>query len=382
MDFHHANPEHLTMPLSFAEADKLFRDNKLNQLSEDPWGTRYLKLYSLKRTKKLDGLFAAAGIRKPDVAPHELLKSAFEANIPIRTVEAFIRDVYRIERAERQAREPGILKQLYRVQEFNWGGLHQNRLEKTIVDNYVKKITGYEALCACIENELLKSMRGYVICSWYNHWTSIIIEDIIKDHPSVLPAVGLVKKVDFFVNDVPFDLKVTYLPEEYLSGKRKEARLRPELTLLKREAKQNRIPIDDSLANAALVQDLWIKVSDAPTPPCKALIAELTTFRNELVTRIEENPTELIRWLYQNQGERRFDASNRLFLVLVDQRNYFESWKLKRAKALMEEKIGKYLDECGNAPGRRIDFTWKGDRYSAVSDLVVVRQTPVELQVA
>jgi len=27
----------------------------------------------------------------------------------------------------------------------------------------------YEALCRCVENELLTSMRGYVICSWYNH---------------------------------------------------------------------------------------------------------------------------------------------------------------------------------------------------------------------
>jgi hypothetical protein len=223
-------------------------------------------------------------------------------------------------------------------------------------------------------------MRGYVICSWYNHWTSIIIEDIFKDHPNVLPAVGLVKKIDFFVKDVPFDLKVTYLPEQYLSDKRKEAGLRPELTLLKQNARQNRLPIDGSLAESALVQDLWVKVSDHPAPACKALIAELTSFRNELVARIEANPNELIRWLYEFQGERRFDASNRLYLVLVDQRNYFESWKLKRAKALMEEKIGKYLDECGNAPGRRIHFTWEGEQYSAVSDLVLVRQTPVEVR--
>ena len=225
-------------------------------------------------------------------------------------------------------------------------------------------------------------MRGYVICSWYNHWTSIIIEDIFKDHPNVLPAVGLVKKIDFFVKDVPFDLKVTHLPEEYLSDKRREAGFRPELTLLKREAKRNGLPIDDSLAGSAFAQDLWVKVSDHPAPACKALIAELATFRNELVARIEENPNELNRWLYENQEERLFDASNRLYLVLVDQRNYFESWKLKRAKDLIKEKIGKYLDERGNAAGRQINFTWKGEHYSAVSDLVVVRKPPVEVRAA
>ncbi len=307
-----------------------------------------------------------------------MFKAAYQDNIPTATVEAFIREIYRGERAERQGRERNLLNQLYRVQEFNWGGLHQNSLEKTIVDNYVKRITDYEALCRCIENELLVSMRGYVICSWYNHWTSSIIEDIFKDHNNVLPAVGLVKKIDFFVKDVPFDLKVTYLPEEYLADKRREADLRPELTLLKQNARQNGLPIDNSLGNAALVQDLWLKVSDHPAATCKTLVAELAAFRNDVVTQIEQDPSELIQWLYENQGERRFDASNRLFLVLVDQRNYFESWKLKRAKALMQAKIGQYLDASGNAPGRRIQFTWEEEQYSTVSDVIVVRQTPLK----
>jgi hypothetical protein len=370
------------MPLTFDQADKLFKDNKLNEISADPSGKRYLKLRSLNRKENLEGLFAAAEIEKPDAGSRALFKLAFQADIPIPTIEAFIRNIYQGERAERQGRETDLLNQLYRVQDFNWGGLHQNSLEKTIVDNYVKKITSYEALCASIENELLTSMRGYVICSWYNHWTSIIIEDIFKDHPNVLPAVGLIKKIDFFIRDVPFDLKVTYLPEEYLADKRQEAGLRPELTLLKQRARQNGLPIDGDLAKSALLQDLWAKVSDHPAPACKSLVAELTTFRNELVTRIEASPSELIQWLYEHQGERRFDASNRLFLVLVDQRNYFDSWKLKRAKALMEEKIGNYLDGCGAAPGRRINFTWEGEQYSTVSDVVVVRQTPVEAPVA
>jgi hypothetical protein len=317
------------MPLTFEQADKLFKDNKLNEISSDLTGKRYLKLRSLNRKENLEGLFAAAEIQKPDVGSRELFKLAFQADIPIPTVEAFIRSIYHEERARRQLKETDLLNQLYRVQEFNWGGLHQNSLEKTIVDNYVKKITDYEALCASIENELLISMRGYVICSWYNHWTSIIIEDIFKDHPNVLPAVGLVKKIDFFVRDVPFDLKVTYLPEEYLADKRQEAGLRPELTLLKQMARQNGLPIDEDLSKSALVQDLWAKVNDHPAHACKTLIVELISFRNELVTSIEATPNELIKWLYEHQGERRFDASNRLFLVMVDQRNYFDSWKLK-----------------------------------------------------
>ena len=363
------------MPLTFAEADRLFRSNQINRLSEDADGQRFLKLRSLNRTENLQGLFRVAEISQPEIGSRQLFEAAYNANIPTATVEALIRQTYRAERQARRAREPQLIDQLYRVAEFNWGGLHQNGLEKTIVDKYVKKITDYEDLCRCVENELLVSMRGYVICSWYNHWTSIIIEDIFKDHENVLPAVGLVKKIDFFVQNVPYDLKVTYLPEEYLSDKRRQAGNRRELTLLKQVARQQELPIPEDLSDSALVQDLWAKVADHPAASCRELITELTKFRNDLVAAIEDDPLELIRWLYEHQGERRFDASNRLFLVLVDQRNYFESWKLKRAKPLMEAAINEHLNNCG--PGHQVTFTWQGDEYKAVSDLIVVRQTPV-----
>lgn len=363
------------MPLTFAQADALFRQDKLNELIADGEGRRFLKLRSLNRTEYLERLFQSAGMTRPDVGSRQLFGAAFNVGINTAAIEACARDIYREEREQRRANEAELVNQLYRVQEFNWGGLHQNSLEKTIVDNYVKKITDYETLCRCVENELLTSMRGYVVCSWYNHWTSIIIEDLFKDHPNVLPAVGLVKKIDFFVRDTPFDLKVTYLPEGYLSEKRKAANQRPELTLLKRASRENGLPIAADLADAALLQDLWAKVSDHPSDECKQLVAGFQDFRNALVVEIEQNPTDLIRWLYENQGERRFDASNRLFLVLVDQRNYFDSWKLKRAKPLMEAKIRAYLDGCGGSPGRRIEFDWKAERYSTVSDVLVVRHS-------
>ena len=211
------------MPLSFTQAVSLFKEDKLNELCADADGKRFLKIRSLSRTEHLERLFQVAGVAQPDVGSRQLFEAAFNAGINTATIEACVREIYREERERRLGNEAELLNQLYRVQEFNWGGLHQNSLEKTIVDNYVKKITDYEALCRCVENELLTSLRGYVLCSWYNHWTSIIIEDIFKDHASVLPAVGLVKKIDFFVRDVPFDLKVTYLPEGYLSEKRKAA---------------------------------------------------------------------------------------------------------------------------------------------------------------
>ena len=91
-------------------------------------------------------------------------------------------------------------------------------------------------------------MRGYVQCSWYNHWTSIIIEDIFKDQQGVTPAVGKIKKIDFFIDEVPFDLKVTYLPEGFIRDQRREHGYRPEITLLKKEARQNNILVDKNMA--------------------------------------------------------------------------------------------------------------------------------------
>lgn len=363
------------MSMNFAQADALFRQDRFDKLVADAEGRRFLKLRSLSRREHLEQLFLMAGIACPDVSSRQMLEAAFHnASIHITMIEECARHIYRQEREQRRANEAELLNQLYRVQEFNWGGLHQNSLEKTIVNNYVKRITDYEVLYRCIENELLTSMRGYVVCSWYNHWTSIIIEDIFKDHPNVLPAVGLIKKIDFFIGDTPFDLKVTYLPEGYLSEKRRAAEQRPELTLLKAAARQAGLPIARDLAPAALLQDLWIKVSDHPSDACRQLITKLREFRDQIINHIKRDPTDLIRWLYENQGTRRFDASNRLFLVLVDQRNYFESWKLKRAKSLLEKEIRAYLDACRTRAGRQIEFQWEDQRYSTTSDVIVCRK--------
>ncbi len=365
------------MPLTFAEATRLFQQDDIRALAADPDGLRFLRLRSLSRQDHLQRLYRTAGLESPALGVNQLFRQAYEDIRDQEVIQRCIKELYEEGRAVRRAEEPALIDQLYRLQEFNWGGLHQNSLEKTIVDNYVKRIRGYEELCLAVENELLTSLRGYVLCSWYNHWSSIIIEDIFRDHPSVLPAVGLIKKIDFFVWDTPFDLKVTYLPEGYLSEKRRDAGLRPELTLLKQVARQHRVPFTQDLPSSQLLPDLWRKIEDHPSASCKATIHALREFRNELLENIVRDPDELIKWLYEQQGVRRFDASNRLFLILVDQRNYFESWKLKRAKPLLEATISNYLDAVGRNPGRAIRFNWlDGNSYEVTADLIVVRHNP------
>tara|TARA_B110001452_G_scaffold132362_1_gene110007 strand:- start:345 stop:893 length:549 start_codon:yes stop_codon:yes gene_type:complete len=111
-----------------------------------------------------------------------------------------------------------------------------------------------------IEGSLLTSLRGYTLNSWYNHWNSILIEDLFKDHEAILPTVGLVKKIDFFINDVPFDLKVTYFPEQLLKDKLKDIGYGNELTNLKRICRALEIHIPNDLKDKALKLHLYNRV--------------------------------------------------------------------------------------------------------------------------
>ena len=359
--------------MDFDTAKALFSDDRIRELAESDDGLRFLKLRSLSRREHLEALFEVASITPQVSLAQGMFREAFETiAVDEEIIDQTISQIYASEREERRAKEPELVNQLYRLDVFDWGGLHQNSLEKTIVDNYVKKIRDYDHLSQSIENELHNSMRGYVLCSWYNHWTSILIEDIFRDHATVLPAVGLIKKIDFFINGVPFDLKVTYFPEGFIKDCRRENNRRPELTLLRQWARRNRVPFSTDLPDSRLLSDLWKKASDDPSDDGQQLLVELITFRQRLIQDVQADPSNLIRWLYENQGVRRFDASNRLFLVLIDSSNFFESWKLKRAKPLLDSEITRFLDNGSSSPGKSLKFTWEGSTYTVVSDAIIV----------
>ena len=245
------------MPLTFDAANNQYKADAITELSETKDGRRFLLLRSLSRTQHLQSLATTWDVDVSSTGNRELFRTLYDSSVSIDQIKNSLKSIFQIERKIRATNEAALINELYKMKEFYWGGLHQNSLEKTIVDNYVKKIQSYEDLNARIDNELFESMKGYVRCSWYNHWTSIIIEDIFKAHHNVLPAVGLVKKIDFFVHDVPFDLKVTYLPEGYVKDHRKEQKLRPELTLLKQAARARSLAIDTELSDADLLESIF-----------------------------------------------------------------------------------------------------------------------------
>ena len=359
--------------LDFSTAVSMFENDNIHELSATDEGMRFLKLRSLKRKEILDFLISKFEIKIGNIRLiDEKFRIIFESDLQLEDINTVIQELFEKERKTRRNNEPHLISELYKVQSFEWGSLHQNSLEATIVNRYVKKIATYEALHDAIEGDLHNSLRSYVLASWYNNWTSIIIEDIFKEHANVVPAIGQIKKIDFFVHDKPFDLKVTYLPEGYIKEHRKMNGLRPELTLMKSLARELDIGFDNSVPDSVLIPDLWRKLDDNPSDRAEELISDLQTCREELLDISIANPELLGRWFYENQGVRRFDASNRLFLVLVDKTNFFESWKLKRARPLIVQYVNDYLNKVNIDAGFQLDFNWEGETYSTEADVIFV----------
>ena len=308
------------MNLKFAELAKLFRINDFPSIEVDSRGIRFLKLRSMSRKATIEEFCAIHDIDLQDLKSADYLAHVFNnSDITDSQINDFINQKYLEERGKRLSSQDYLVDQLNRLQYFDWGGSFGNSLEKNIVNNYVKKIQSYKEINEEIEGSLLTSLRGYTLNSWYNHWTSIIIEDLFKDHDIVLPTVGLVKKIDFFINDIPFDLKVTYFPEQLLAEKLKDNGYGNELTMLKKACRILNIFIPDDLNNKALKLHLLGKISEDRREYAKEFTSILKQEKQKIIQEAEANPAELKKWLYENQGEARFDASNRFFLVLTDE---------------------------------------------------------------
>ncbi|MBF8278035.1 MAG: hypothetical protein HW390_3108 [Candidatus Brocadiaceae bacterium] len=214
-----------------------------------------------------------------------------------------------------------LVSELYKLKSFDWGGDYQNSLDKYLVSRYVKALQSYDTLVSKFETEISAAVQGYVLNSWYNHWSSILIEHLFKSHKVVLPAVGQIKHVD-----------VCYEIRE--------------------------------------------KLKDKNTEECKQVIKTLKEQKLQILKEATENPRELAKWLYENQGEMRFGSENRLFLVLVDTDDFTGSWKLKRNMDLLKPVIENYLDNFDKkkVADLKVAFRYKGkpQTFTALTDVVFI----------
>ncbi|MDQ6843863.1 MAG: hypothetical protein M3Z92_05860 [Bacteroidota bacterium] len=65
-----------------------------------------------------------------------------------------------------------LTSELYKLKSFDWGGDYKNSLDKYLVKRYVKVQTpSYDTLVSKFESEINIAVQGYVLNSWYNHWS-------------------------------------------------------------------------------------------------------------------------------------------------------------------------------------------------------------------
>jgi hypothetical protein len=286
-----------------------------------------IKLHSLNLNKQFEELF---NLHKsmPEQANSQL-------DAYIREKNALVFQSLNVEKLE---------SELYKLRIFEWGGDYNNSLDKYLVSHFVKAISSYDELISKFDNEINRAVQGYILSSWYNHWSSILIEHIFKSHQVVLPTVGQIKNVDFFIDDIPFDLKVTYFPSEYLKLKRKEFGFPNELTLLKKKAKELSVNYDKQGNHSTIYHEITEKLKDINNTDSNSVIEQIKLQNLSIIREAQNNPKLLAKWLYENQGEMRFSSENRLFLILIDTNDLSNSWKIKRNIRFLTPIINTYLD--------------------------------------
>jgi len=171
-----------------------------------------LKLKSIK-SEELKELADSLSVDSRGTAA-DLVKKLI--NTPQDKIDNFIKRKYQKQIRERQKliSDEGLKQELMKVQEFRWGAV-QGQLDQKIQAEYVRRFVKYEDLISGVKSKLHDDITHYVIATWYNHWTTVLIEDHISQHPRVVPTLKNNFGVDIFFDNQPFDLKITYLPKDF-----------------------------------------------------------------------------------------------------------------------------------------------------------------------
>jgi hypothetical protein len=146
----------------------------------------------------------------------DVIKKIWESQPDEQIINEFINKKYTEKIQERKVNisDEDLKKELAKVKTFSWGVV-QGQLDQKIQAEYVRKIVRYEDLLNNVEAKLHNDVTNYVICTWFNHWTTVLIEEHISTHRNVIPTIKNIKGIDIFFDGQPFDLKVTYLPNKY-----------------------------------------------------------------------------------------------------------------------------------------------------------------------
>ena len=175
---------------------------------------RNLKLSSIQLEKLK--IFAESVGQNSSGSSTDIIKRLIDISNIDSKIDIFIKQQYTQRIKERKAliSDKDLIKELHKVKDFSWGVV-QGQLDQKIQAEYVRRIVRYDDLINNVKAKLHDDVASYVICTWYNHWTTVLIEDHISQHPKVIPTLKNIKGIDIFVDGQPFDLKTTSIPRDY-----------------------------------------------------------------------------------------------------------------------------------------------------------------------
>lgn len=241
-----------------------------------------------------------------------VLKDFDDRKTSTEDINSFIRKLY-IKTRDSEIEKTGatheeIVKELNKVDEHIWG-MVQGDVDSHIQSNYVRKFYKYDEVVNAIRASLYKSIESYTLSSWFNHWSTVFLEDLINENKNVIPVIKKVKGVDIIWNEQPVDIKVTNLPREWFKDGHN---------------------IDHAIKHPELV--------------CK--------------------------YMYELQGAQRFGDDNRLFIIIYDKNNPAESWKIKRDYNLIKSKINNFFNQKIELDA--INFKYGNKQYLAHSKVMFI----------
>lgn len=174
-----------------------------------------LKLESIL-LPQLKELALILGINNIGSGKAEIIRRMSQVEVDEKIVNEFIKRKYaeKIQRRREIISDEDLKKELSKVKTFSWGVI-QGQLDQKIQKEYVRRIVRYDELLSNVKANLHENVTNYVICTWFNHWTTVLIEEHISTNKKVVPTIKNIKGIDIFFDGQPFDLKVTYLPREY-----------------------------------------------------------------------------------------------------------------------------------------------------------------------
>jgi len=357
---------------NFEKWDKEFRAQNLYAFNNNENALLYLKVRAVCRGKQIKQFIDKNGILINSTRINDQFAELFSVmeKTPngMEMLDTYLRDRNNEWYHTMGVDEEKLKSGLRQINNYEWGGDQENSLDQYLVRRYIKVISDLDVLRSKAD-AIAANVWNFVQTSWYNNWTSYLIESIFKKHRRVLSAVGEIKSVDFFIDNKPVDLKVTYFPGEYMQGKLKGVLGNSELTWLKHKAKTFGILPDKNLSDSEQYNFLREEIENHGH---QEVIAQLTKFRKQIVDDARKDPESLMKWLYEKQSPRLFGAENRLFVVLIDSTDMDQSWKMKRAFSLIEKEVNAYLETFTDTSLKKIDFTFKKQNYSSLADVIFV----------